>query len=137
MAVTRRPMVFAPYTVHGAGIGLNLNRRSVEMITLCLWFGACLSILAWESTNTLTAFTEYSVKTKVESIVVGDEGLPFPAITFCSASMGLRSYVGGNPNITIATMAVLTRTVDLVKLKTLASMCDDPNVSPDFLSKLH
>lgn len=62
----------------------------------------CVTLGVWECQNTLTAYLSYSVETTVKRIEVGKEGIPFPAITFCSNSGYSRNSVGGNQPLIIS-----------------------------------
>lgn len=88
----------------------------------------CMALGLWEISNIMATFLRFDVKTKVEVVPASSDGLPFPAVTFCSSNIGLKSFLGGSPEQRQGMMLLMTRTTNILTLKQMSSTCEDPSV---------
>lgn len=110
-----------PETVHGLReISTPLTLKSVLTI---MWVCACSVLCLWEVYNTVVTFIRFDVKTTSEVLEAKTDGIPFPGITVCSASIGRKSFLGGSPEKTISLMSLMTRTTDVSKLNPMVETC--------------
>lgn len=115
---------FKPTTVHGLYkfiIHTGSRFSSIVWASLISFF---LGVCVWESVNTINAFLEFSVKTTADFVELGNEGIPFPAITFCSTTIGLKSILGKVPPLRFAIIVDSTRVTDTNEVNKLTAMCN-------------
>lgn len=135
MKIMHQLSAWHPYSVHGLINFVTLHKLSLKKTVMCLWASFCFGFCVWEASGTIRTFMEFNGKTATEFVEADRDGLRFPAISFCSTSIGLRSALGGSKNLTSLIMAVFTRTVNPLKIDQLASMCYDPTINTTIPSK--
>ncbi len=114
-----------PTSVHGVFNVFQYNLALVRIV-FALWLCFCVGFCLWESANTLTAYLHFAVKTTSTVVEWGPEGIPFPAVTICPATVGLRTVVGKVRQVREAIIISATGITDMTQIEQMEQMCVAP-----------